>query len=113
MKRGEIWLVDLDPTQGSEMKKTRPGIIVNQDSVGVLPLRVVVPITGWDEKYAGAPWLVRLEPDGRNGLTKASAADVLQIRSLSTRTRLVKRLGALGADDLEQVIRAIVEMITE
>ena len=45
MKRSEIWLINLDPTIGAEIQKTRPAIIVNDDSMGVLPLRVIVPIT--------------------------------------------------------------------
>lgn len=43
MKQGEVWLVDLDPTQGAEIRKTRPAIIVNDDAVGRLPLKIVVP----------------------------------------------------------------------
>jgi len=63
MRRGEVWLINLDPTVGSEIKKTRPAVIVNDDAIGILPLRVIVPITAWQERYAVAPWMVRLEPD--------------------------------------------------
>lgn len=45
MKRGDIWLVSLDPTVGSELRKTRPAVIVSSDGVGRLPLKVVVPQT--------------------------------------------------------------------
>ena len=45
MRRGEVWLVNLNPTLGAEMSKTRPAIIVNDDTIGTLPLRVIVPIT--------------------------------------------------------------------
>lgn len=44
MKRGELWLVNLDPTIGDELRKTRPVVIVNDDEIGVLALRVVVPM---------------------------------------------------------------------
>jgi mRNA interferase MazF len=47
MRRGEVWLINLDPTVGSEIKKTRPAVIVNDDAIGILPLRVIVPITAW------------------------------------------------------------------
>jgi len=47
MKQGEIWLINLDPTVGAEIKKTRPAIIVNDNSTGKLPLKIIVPITGW------------------------------------------------------------------
>ena len=45
MKQGEIWLINLDPAIGAEIKKTRPAVIVNDNSLGKLPLKVVVPIT--------------------------------------------------------------------
>ncbi len=45
MKQNEIWLINLDPTQGAEIKKIRPAIIVNDDRLGKLPLKVIVPIT--------------------------------------------------------------------
>jgi len=44
MRRGEVWLLNLDPTLGAEIKKTRPIVIVSHDSIGILPLRVIVPI---------------------------------------------------------------------
>jgi mRNA interferase MazF len=45
MRRGEIWLINLDPTIGAEIRKTRPAVIVNDDAVGILPLKIVVPVT--------------------------------------------------------------------
>lgn len=106
MRRGEIWLVNLDPTIGSEIRKKRPAVIVNRDSIGVLPLKIVVPITGWQAEFALAPWLVPLERDPRNGIVKKSAADTFQVRSVSEQ-RLVERLGALGAEDMQRVEDAL------
>lgn len=63
MRRGEIWLINLDPTIGAEIRKTRPAVIVNDDAVGILPLKIVVPVTEWKDRYAVAPWMVRLDPD--------------------------------------------------
>lgn len=45
MVRGEVWLVNLNPTIGAEMQKTRPAVIVNDDAIGILPLKVIVPVT--------------------------------------------------------------------
>jgi mRNA interferase MazF len=45
MQRGEVWLINLDPTIGAELRKTRPAIIVNDDAIGILPLKVIVPVT--------------------------------------------------------------------
>lgn len=58
MKQGEVYLINLDPTIGAEIKKTRPAIIVNDDALGKLPLRVIVPLTDWKDKYKVAPWMV-------------------------------------------------------
>lgn len=45
MFRGEIWRVNLDPTIGAEIRKSRPVVIVGDDRIGKLPLRVIVPLT--------------------------------------------------------------------
>ncbi len=58
MNRGEIWLINLDPTIGAEIKKTRPAVIVSSDAVGILPLRVIIPLTEWKENYSQAAWMV-------------------------------------------------------
>ena len=100
MLRGEIWLVKLDPTIGTEISKTRPAIIVNDNAIGILPLKVIVPITDWKEPFATRPWMIRLDPNVTNGLGKLSGADTFQVRSVSE-TRLVKQLGKL--DDTAMV----------
>ena len=92
MKQGEIWLINLDPTVGAEITKTRPAIIVSDNSLGKLPLKVIVPITDWKERYEIAPWMVKIEPDNVNGLTKVSSADCFQVRSVSEE-RFVRKIG--------------------
>ena len=83
MRQGEIWLINLDPTLGAEIKKTRPAIVVNDNAIGRLPLKVIVPLTDWKVRYTAAPWMVKLDPDKKNKLNKASSADCFQVRSLS------------------------------
>ena len=90
MRRGETWLVNLDPTVGSEIRKTRPAVIISSDLEGILPLKIVVPLTDWKDRYDSASWMVRIDPDESNGLSKPSAADGLQVRSASEQ-RLIKR----------------------
>jgi mRNA interferase MazF len=106
MLRGEVWLINLDPSVGAEIRKTRPAVIVSEDAIGALSLRVVVPLTEWKDRYEIAPWLVRVEPDGDNNLDKPSAADAFQIRSVS-QARFVSRLGQVTAADLEVIVRAV------
>lgn len=92
MKQSEIWLVNLDPTIGAEIKKVRPAVIVNDDSLGKLPLKIIVAVTDWKERYSLAEWMIKIEADNYNNLTKTSAADCFQIRSVS-QDRFIKKLG--------------------
>jgi mRNA interferase MazF len=106
MHRGEVWLINLDPTIGAEIQKIRPGVIVSSDAIGVLPLRVIVPLTDWKDRYQQAAWMVQISPDAENGLTKTSAADTFQIRSVST-SRFVREIGKLSSIALHAIIEAI------
>lgn len=106
MRRGEVWLINLDPTIGAEIKKTRPTVIVNDDAIGILPLKVIVPITDWKDRYTVAPWLVRLEPNAENGLDKPSAADAFQVRSVA-QERFVRRLGKLSDAAMQEITKAL------
>ena len=111
MRRGEVWLINLDPTVGAEIKKTRPAVIVNDDAIGILPLKVIVPITEWKDRYAVAPWLVRLEPDTENSLDKPSAADAFQVRSVA-QERFVRRLGKLSDTAMQEITRALAVVLS-
>ncbi len=106
MNRGEIWLINLDPTVGSEIKKTRPAIIVNDDDIGILPLKVIVPVTDWKDRYSVAPWMVKIEADLDNGITKDSAVDTFQVRSVDEK-RFIKKLGRLPDDVIRQITQAL------
>ena len=106
MHRGEIWLINLDPTVGAEIKKSRPAVIVNVDEIGILPLRVIVSITEWKDRYSKAPWLVYIEPCQQNGLDKTSAADAFQVRSLSVE-RFMKCIGKVDSDTFTGILEAV------
>ena len=81
-------------------------MILSEDAIGMLPLRVVVPLTEWKERYAIAPWLVRVEPDGVNNLDKPSSAEAFQILSV-LQTRFVSHMGQVSAVELEAIVRAV------
>jgi mRNA interferase MazF len=106
MHKGEIWLINLDPAVGAELRKARPAVIVSQNAIGILPRRVIVPLTDWKERYAVAPWMARIDPDERNGLDKPSAADAFQIRSVA-RERFASRIGILSEAHLQSILAAI------
>jgi len=88
------------------MRKTRPALIVSVDGIGKLPLRVVVPLTDWDDAYYRYSWMVFISNDPGNGLDKIVAADCLNIRSVSTE-RLTSKIGDVRPDTLEDVLAAI------
>lgn len=106
MKQTEIWEINLSPTIGAEIHKIRPAIIVNDDAMGILPLRVIVPITGWKNQFHNTPWMVKLTPSPSNNLKKTSTADCFQIRSISTR-RFTRKIGEISKEELELIKEAV------
>lgn len=111
MNQSEIWLVDLEPARGAEIKKTRPCLIVSADSIGKLPLKVVVPLTDWKERYAVADWMVKLLPSISNNLSKESGVDCFQLRSLS-QDRFIKRIGIVSSTDFDSVKMALAKVLS-
>jgi mRNA interferase MazF len=106
MRQREIWIVNLDPAIRAEIKKTRPCVIVNDDTVGILPLKIVAPITDYKDKFKDVPWMVTLTPGHENGLDKKSVVDLFQVRSVAEE-RLVERVGIIGVDQLLSVKKAL------
>jgi mRNA interferase MazF len=111
MKQSEIWLIDLEPTVGSEMRKIRPVVIVNDNTLGNLPLKVIVPLTDWKERYSSAEWMVEIEVDTYNHLTKASAADCFQIRSVS-KDRFIRKIGNITEVHLLLIQNALASVLS-
>ncbi len=103
--RGEVHLVRLDPTRGSEMQKTRPCVIVSPDELNVhLRTVIVAPMTTKGRAY---PWRVRCRFQNRSGYV---ALDQLRTVDLE---RLVKRLGTLTAATVADVLGTLHEMFAE
>lgn len=106
MLRGQVWLYNSNPTIGDEIGKTRPAVIVNNNEIGTLRLKIIVPITSWNDAFAGVMWMVRLEPSSENGLSKLSAADTFQVRSISQQ-RLIRQLGTLTDEEMQAITQAL------
>jgi mRNA interferase MazF len=106
MNTKDIYLVNLNPTKGAETKKARPCIIVSNDDVGILPLKVIIPLIGHKEIHNNKSWLVPIEPNSINGLTKTSTADTLNIRSVSD-GRIIKKIGTIDNDTYKSLIEAM------
>ena len=103
-------MVDFNPTQGSEINKIRPAVVVNSDAVGKLPLRMVVPLTRWRDEFAGNLWHVQIDPTKANGLTQVDAADTFQTRSVSIE-RFRERKGRISASLVREIVIAIAAVI--
>jgi mRNA interferase MazF len=110
ISRGEIWLVTLDPTVGAEIRKTRPVVVVSSDAVGALPIKLVAPLTEWQDYFAQNVWHVKVMPDSKNGLTKTSAVDTLQLRGVDTQ-RFVQKLGSVSPAIVRSIVAAIAAVI--
>lgn len=98
--RGEVWFVDLNPTQGREQSGRRPCLIVSDDRFNLSPadLVIVIPITS---KHKGIPSHVEINPP-EGGLQLRSFIKCEDIRSIST-GRLVKVMGTVKITTLDNV----------
>jgi mRNA interferase MazF len=105
-RRGELYLVRLDPTEGSEQAGTRPAVIVSRDAINrYSPVIVICPLTDAARVPKLYPSDVKIEaPDG--GLTNDSVVLTLQVRAIA-KARLVKRLGKLRPDTMHQIEQAL------
>ena len=86
-------------------------VVISSDAIGVLPIKLVTPVTEWKEYLARNIWHVRIVPDVANGLAKISAIDVLQLRGVDTQ-RFVRRLGS-AAPEIVQAILIAIAAVTE
>jgi len=109
-KRGEIWIVNLGSTVGTEMKKSRPAVVISSDGVGILPIKLIAPITDWKQSYDNNLWHIKLVPNKSNGLSKISAVDALQIRGIDKK-RLIKKIGFLYATEIQEIVTAVALVI--
>jgi mRNA interferase MazF len=105
-QRGEIWLVNFDPTEGNEIQKLRPAVVINRNFSNNLDLFIVLPITSWKEDFSGVSWLYKILPDETNHLDKVSTVNCYQIRTVS-KTRLKKIIGKLAVDDVVEIVNAV------
>ncbi len=99
MKTGEIWLAHLDPTVGSEIRKTRPCVVISPNEMNDHLRTVIVAPMTTGSRPAG--FRVPVKFQGKQGLIVLD-----QIRTLD-RTRLVSRLGALRASTLAAALQTL------
>lgn len=105
MRRGEIWLANLDPTVGSAIKKSRPFVVVSPAELNDhLRTVMVCPMTS---KGFAAPFRVPVKHGGIDGLILLD-----QVRAVD-KARLVKKLGAVSAKTLSAALSTLQEVFTE
>jgi mRNA interferase MazF len=108
-KRGEIWTVNFEPQAGSEMAKERPALVLDNGHPS-LTLRIVVPITDWKSNYVKSIAKINLQATAANGLTKESAADAYQIKTVDL-LRFAGKLGSLPQATVDDVATAVATII--
>lgn len=102
ISRGDIFLVDLKPTRGSEIRKMRPCVVVSPDELNAhLRTFIVAPLTTGGHPY---PFRVRCRFDGKDGLVVVD-----QLRAVD-RDRLVKHLGSLSETTLNELLGVLQAM---
>lgn len=102
VKRGEIWLVDLDPTRGSEIQKTRPCVVISPPELNdTLRTVIVAPMTS---KGFAAPFRIPVTHAGKRGLILLD-----QMRTVD-KARLSKRSGSVSVKTLEATLGTLQEL---
>jgi mRNA interferase MazF len=71
---------------------------------------LIAPITEWKDYFKGSIWHIRVDPDGRTGLSKASSIDALQLRGVDT-SRCIKKFGNLPSAVMEELVAAIAAVV--
>jgi mRNA interferase MazF len=102
VRRGEVWLVQLNPTRGREIRKTRPCVVVSPDELNAhIGTFIVAPLTTGSHPY---PFRIPLRFGGKDGHIVLD-----QLRTVD-RERLVQRLGALTASTLGKALTVLSQM---
>ena len=99
--RFEIWLVQLDPTQGSEIRKTRPCVILSPDEMAALQTAIVAPMTS---KGFDFPTRIQCTFQEKKGLILLD-----QMRAVD-KVRLIKKLGVISKSTQGKIINCLQEL---
>ena len=106
-RRGEIWLVQLDPTRGQEIQKTRPAVVISSEMFSAIPMRIIIPVATWQSKFQNRPFMVPINRTDENRLDSDSAGNVLQVRSVTTE-RFVRCLGKVSEEVMQELLAGLI-----
>ncbi len=108
MKQGELWKLSLDPVKGRGQAGYRPALIISGDLMNThLDLVIVCPLTTSIKHYKGN---VVVEPSKSNGLKHRSEVLTFHVRSVS-KTRLTERIGRIGSEELNTVLKGLNDIL--
>lgn len=112
-RRGEIWWVHFDPSVGQELRKTRPAVILSSDAFsGRVRVKIVIPLTTWQERFKDYQWMVKILKNQKNWLNADSAVDPQQIKSvMCTSERFGSKLGCLTDLQMAEITTALAIII--
>jgi len=107
IKRGDVFLVSLEPVAGKEIGKTRPALIIQNDAGNKFsPVTIIAPISSIKEITKPLPIMVYIEKN-ISGLKDDSYVDCGQIRTIDKGSRLIKKITSLSADVMKLVDKAL------
>ena len=101
IRRFDIWLIQLDPTQGAEIKKTRPCVVISPDEMSSLKTAIVAPMTS---KGFNFPTRIQCKFQGKNGFIVLD-----QMRAVD-KIRLIKKLGTISKATQIKVVDCLQEL---
>jgi len=105
-KRGEVWWVKPGKTAGAELQKKRPYVVISADAMGNVPVKIVVPLRSWQDRFKDVIWLVPIAATQANGLKRDVVADVMQVKSFDT-AKFLERQGRLSANQMADITAAL------
>jgi mRNA interferase MazF len=81
-------------------------VVIGSNTFNEISLRIIIPLTTWQEKFSARPLMVKTPQSAGNGLDRDSAANVLQVRTIST-LRFIRKMGDLEADILKEILAGL------
>jgi len=108
--QGEIWLVDFEPKVGSEIAKLRPAVVINSNLGKNYDIKILLPITSYQDKFRDIPFFYKLNNYKKFGLDNPSAVNCFQVKSFSSK-RFKQKLGAIDDKTLFEIHQILAQVL--
>lgn len=110
--RGDIWIVNWNPSRGSEQNGLRPSLVIQNDMGSANPNYGNVIVAAISSKSPDLPIHVEIKPDASNGLKEKSFVKCEQIMTIS-KDRLETRIGSLDTESMEKVLEIVTRLVNK